>query len=407
MNNDLKLLKRISQLHNEHYTQYSGLLEKIKFLQINHLDDSLKLLNLLTDKIGNYRKEEKKEPFNIILAASDIYYYENYHSDVIAYILEKKPQTIKSFIKFINNVSRFPEINITDYGNAAVVREENKIDVLIKDELSNHCIIIENKINDAGDMPRQLPRYYDSLKENYTVDRIIYLSLDGKKRPDTTTWTLEDRKLKLHEKTDYIAASDEDKNDLVNSFLMPCMENASDEQEKSFYYQYIDLLKFLRRNYMDYQLMEKFYKEMLIKEQYDSANSIYSMLDELITFRRDRLDGYFMNNYKPFDKPYHHKHDYFVFEYIRDISPKESIKLDVFFDWEYTKLVFKIQETKLRTDLIGTILEKIGEEKSFVKDNINAYNKIFKFPEEEEMLYSYITKLLNLLDINKDKINQV
>jgi hypothetical protein len=54
---------------------------------------------------------------------------------------------------------------------------------------------------------------------------------------------------------------------------------------------------------MDYQMMEKFYNEMLNKEQYDSALSINNMLNDLISFRRDRIYNHFLNNHGPFEKP--------------------------------------------------------------------------------------------------------
>jgi hypothetical protein len=50
------------------------------------------------------RNKNDSKPYNIILAASDIYYRENYHSDIMAYILENEKDTIKYFIEYINNL---------------------------------------------------------------------------------------------------------------------------------------------------------------------------------------------------------------------------------------------------------------------------------------------------------------
>ena len=64
------------------------LLKKKHFIQINSI---LSKIQPITEEFNN---KEHIEPFNIILAASDIYYYENYHSDIMAYILENKQNTL-------------------------------------------------------------------------------------------------------------------------------------------------------------------------------------------------------------------------------------------------------------------------------------------------------------------------
>jgi hypothetical protein len=195
---------------------------------------------------------EKTDPFNIILAASDLYYRENFHSDIISYILNYKKEYIYYFIKYVNNISE-NKIEPKNYIAPIIKREENRIDVLIKDEKSMHCTIIENKINNAGDTFRQLPKYYCFLKNNgYEIDGIIYLSLDGKKRPDRSTWTRNDHELVLDNIITYCAVSDNDNNDLVNGFLKKCILNANKIDENAFFSQYTDLLLYLRRNQMDY-----------------------------------------------------------------------------------------------------------------------------------------------------------
>jgi hypothetical protein len=71
-----------------------NILKKISILEKRHLEKSVNLLKSLASKTGNYQDKEYIEPYNIILAASDIYYRENYHSDIFAYILKNKKNTI-------------------------------------------------------------------------------------------------------------------------------------------------------------------------------------------------------------------------------------------------------------------------------------------------------------------------
>jgi len=378
----------------------------IKCIKEAHLKSIIILLNNILKNVGKYSKEVLIQPFNVILATSDIYYYENYHSDIIAYILENKLKTIPYFIDFINSCSDKTKINKENYSNVEIVREENKIDILIKDNKSMHCIIIENKINNAGDMPRQLPRYYKLLlKKDYKVDAILYLSIDGLKRPDKSTWTNMDMQLGLDKLLVFAAASSGENNDLVNSFLAICNNKTIDNNEKSFYYQYTDLLNYLRRNQMDYQIMDKFYDEMLNSEQYKTALSIRDMLNDFISFRRDKIHNKFVNNYMPFEKTSKWSHNCTYFQYIREIKNNENIKIDIYTEEDKTIIYFYIQEPKIKVDLIEVILETIKQENIFTKQKNNHYCLTFKFPEEDEKMFNYIQKFLELLNKHKDVIN--
>ena len=69
---------------------------------------------------------EENYPFNIFELISDIYYRENFHSDIIAQLF-KNEIILKNFLKFIG-------ANESAYKNAEVEREESKIDILIKTE---------------------------------------------------------------------------------------------------------------------------------------------------------------------------------------------------------------------------------------------------------------------------------
>jgi hypothetical protein len=156
---------------------------------------------------------------------------------------------------------------------------------------------------------------------------------------------------------------------------------------------------------MDYQFMEKFYKEMLDIEQYNSALSIKDMLNDFTTFRRDRIYNFFLKNHAPFEKTFTYSSNDTIYAYIRNIAFEEQIKIDVFSEQNQTKIYFWIQEAKTKLDLIKTILQKISEENNFTKEGINFYVKIFKFPEEDKMMYEYLKNLFALLDKNKNVIN--
>ena len=88
---------------------------------------------------------------------SDLYYRENFHSDIICEFLNpagshnEGTTFLFAFIDFINtSFPTLPGISKKNYLNAKAEREYENIDILISDDVSKHCIIFENKINNAS-----------------------------------------------------------------------------------------------------------------------------------------------------------------------------------------------------------------------------------------------------------------
>jgi hypothetical protein len=389
--------------------EISLVLKRLNFLINEHLVNSIQLIALLNKIVAGYNKNNIKEPFNIILATSDIYYRENYHSDIIAYILRYKNSYLNNFFKFINlNKQENQEgIDVKNYKKYEIIREEGKIDILIKNDETKHCVIVENKIYNAGDMPRQLPRYYlRQIDNGFIVDKILYFSLDGTKRPNKSTWTESDFKSGLDNLIIYAAASNDTENDFISSFINKCYNTNETKEENSFFEQYKSLLIYLRRHEMDYQLMEKFYQEMKNPDNYNTALSIRTMLNDFETFRRDKIHNNFSNNHRPFSSISRGFHNDTFFHTVPELS-KENMKIDVFSNENKTEVQFWIQEPKTKTDEIFEILKLIKEEQNFIKKDINCYCIEFGFPEEDEKMYKYLSKLFKLLDDNKEAISEI
>jgi hypothetical protein len=58
-------------------------LKTISLLKMTHLDQLTLLLKSLLPITKDFLNKNHIKPYNIILAASDTYYRENYHSDII------------------------------------------------------------------------------------------------------------------------------------------------------------------------------------------------------------------------------------------------------------------------------------------------------------------------------------
>jgi hypothetical protein len=125
---------------------------------------------------------------SIFREISSVFYYENYHSDILAYYL--KNEDVKyEFINWLNEyIISDKTIDIEEYYDGKVIREKTRIDVTLLNYNESKAIIIENKSNNAGDQFKQLFRYYSELdKKGINIEAILYLNKDSIKQPDLSS----------------------------------------------------------------------------------------------------------------------------------------------------------------------------------------------------------------------------
>ena len=362
------------------------------------MDDTLlninQLIKYIDDKNIYLNHEAQEYPFNIILSSSDYYYRENFHSDIICSIFNQKEYFIEFFIDFINSFNPELRIDSSNYTNGYASRETHRIDVLIADESSKHCIIIENKINDAGDMRRQLPRYFEiKQKEGFIVDAIVYLSLDGVKSIDKSSWLPDD--YKIDNLIVEIAASSKNQRSFCEDYLLKLSEsNNCSVQEFSFIRQYIDLLNYLRRNEVNNEVMENFYELLKEQKNYQAATDIVQMMKDLTTYRLYKYLRMFMNNKDPFDKIGIWKQgEGLIFENCKQYTDY-NIKFEIYPGNEGTYIIFKIQDEDSEENYIKTILNKLSLDSCFHEEWPNGFSTTFNFPAEESKMLDFVNKFL-------------
>ncbi|WP_059370407.1 PD-(D/E)XK nuclease family protein [Treponema endosymbiont of Eucomonympha sp.] len=131
----------------------------------------LEFLEKVSKPIKNYRnKYTYKSVFKEI---SDYFYRENYHSDILAYYLQFEVVK-KYFFEWINkNIEN--KIIFEEYNNGEIVREQDRIDILLYNNYQDRAIIIENKSNNANDQFNQLFRYYKVLSNRKIKVDAIFL----------------------------------------------------------------------------------------------------------------------------------------------------------------------------------------------------------------------------------------
>lgn len=267
----------------------------------NHIESIRELLsdNRVRDiglEFCESKKSRPEQTLNVFKMVSDLYYRENFHSDIIKVFLDPREKHnegsafLFAFIDFINdNFNYKVYISKQDYGSVKVKREQGKIDILIKSEESKHCIIIENKIYNAPDMERQLPKYYDYMIERgYKVDAIVYLPLDINKQPNQSTWSEEDKKHVLPLLC-IVPAYQKKGVNLVAGWIEPCILKARNIDCVSILRQYGELVKQLNNNIMDNIILGKFYQSLKDGKSIETALSISNMVQELPVYMADRL----------------------------------------------------------------------------------------------------------------------
>lgn len=146
----------------------------------------LDFLDNLYQPVQNYKILNQYK--SIFKEISDIYYHENYHSDILAYYLSY--DIVKEeFIKFLNQKNRkkenYKDICPEHYKFGKVERENGRRDITLWSRDATKAIIIENKSNDAPDMHKQVYRYHKGLEaKEITVEAILYLNKNAQKQPN-------------------------------------------------------------------------------------------------------------------------------------------------------------------------------------------------------------------------------
>lgn len=202
---NFQTIKRIVDSYNRKYAEDIDVL--FESIREHSKNKNKSLWDFFTELCQPYskRKAEVLESngikddaqFSFFESISDLYYRENFHSDILYTILN--PQTpkihqsffIEEFVKFLglkkqefNYTKRYEVIREAPTGkikwedkNGKKHEKKGYIDLLIKNE--SQAIIIENKINYAPDMENQLVRYMKYVDEKLRIKNcsVVYLVL--------------------------------------------------------------------------------------------------------------------------------------------------------------------------------------------------------------------------------------
>ena len=357
-------------------------------------EDMLKRYREYIDK-NNF---EENYPFNIFELISDIYYRENFHSDIIAQLLRNEI-ILKNFLDFIG-------VDKSKYENCEVEREESKIDILIKTE--KNCIIVENKLNWAKDMPEQLFRYYNECKNNkkLEVDKIVYLSPNSWKEPEEQSIKEIPKEL-----IKTIIGYDGENNDFYTMVLQKSLEEMNNKEPKEWRLLLEHYLKILRQTgetKMD-KLTKEFYDKIVNDgKEYEKIELIATMYNDLTKTRINNLASTFSGE--------NYNNECFYRDFY---SEKRGLNyaIDIYAnDYKYSYLqLFSREENEVDNTPksrkkweqdnkdIEVWLKKHKLFDGFYFDDWR-WTKDFKFPEDEKALYEFAKKLIECLEKDIESI---
>ncbi|PXV61241.1 PD-(D/E)XK nuclease superfamily protein [Dysgonomonas alginatilytica] len=354
----------------------------------------------LKGKLEKVKKEIEKSSFNIFSISSVNSHKENYHSDIIALLLDplekhKAGDTyLNLFFDFMIN-SYGVDINKNNYCNVEIKIEnptdsmnlKGRIDILIRDSKSKHCIIIENKINNAGDTQNQLEKYYiNETKLGYTVDSIVYLPLNqNKKAPFTDNNAINRLIVNL-------PAFSNKADDLYNGWILPCYKANINNSATSFIYEYSKLLKHLSQMGLDRNIKDEFYE--IISEQggWDRVKSIVELTNGLNEYRTDIFMEKLNGKYEPFKKMAQYRKNYWVFwgfseednEYKLDIQFTDTgIQIDIWTPNKWFALKDEDDKEQVR-NIVRAKLKNINYYDGFMEFGYgNGMYKVFTLQENQ------------------------
>jgi len=412
-NNAIRVIHQVDTMINNHVESINKLLKKDKLKGICNEYEQLK-------------NDQTNIGFNIFPIISDSYKRETFHSDIIHTFLNKQENHKagdKYLIEFIKLLEKAPkeksfksEINVNDFLNSTALKEvsngESKIDILIKDEKSLKAIIVENKINNAPDMERQLPRYYDFVTNmKYKVVALVYLTKDGYKSPNENGWKEGDNE-KVYPQLIKLPAYNETQYDLFSGWLQPSINITNDIDALCILRQYKKLIQTLKTDVMNEKLMEDFYNKVLKEDDnFKTALSLKDLIENIPQYFAQRIVREFEGEPSPFNACTREDNSavFRVWKF-KDSSLRVKIICEIdkyqfrFWDENCGENGLKFPEEVVKE--LGKEFEEIKVE----ENDKDAMGKFFRFNNEmknfsnaEQNLFDFIRKFKKQLILLKNK----
>ena len=372
------------------------------------MDKIKELLNRLAPIIKESEEKQEKRMetgFNLFYLISDHYYRETFHSDIIAALLSPKEKHGEGNL-YLNLFLDMIGVDKSNYQDAKVHKEYGtndgtlggRIDIFIEGG-NKHCVVVENKLNNAGDTYKQLPKYYHYLDNNkYNIDKFVYLPLNPYKTPDKSDWSDEER-IFIDGKLKILPAFLEGEPNLIDNWLEIAEKKTENEDARFIIKQYVTVLRNLTNSIMNAKSLKSFYNEMIEGDNLKTALSVRDMLNDLPEYMAKRIVDKYSSNYEPFEKVFLFSTSSQKAAVLHEAKVKEIlISVDIYCSVQGYTIVFFNRQGNIPEDEFQGIKNSLDSLKDFkkrIKEN-NQYEFCLRFNEEDKVI-SFVNNLLNEL----------
>jgi hypothetical protein len=373
------------------------------------MDKIKELLNRLAPIIKESEEKQEKRMetgFNLFYLISDHYYRETFHSDIIAALLSPKEKHGGGNL-YLNLFLDMIGVDKSNYQDAKVHKEYGtndgtlggRIDIFIEGG-NKHCVVVENKLNNAGDTYKQLPKYYHYLDNNkYNIDKFVYLPLNPYKTPDKSDWSDEER-IFIDGKLKILPAFLEGEPNLIDNWLEIAEKKTENEDARFIIKQYVTVLRNLTNSIMNAKSLKSFYNEMIEGDNLKTALSVRDMLNDLPEYMAKRIVDEFSSNYEPFEKVFLFSTSSKKAAVLHEAKKNDiSFSVDIYCNELGYEIVFFNRQGNIPE-------EKFANLKNSLKDALNGFEKRPNVNNqyelrlgfnEEDKVHSFIKELLNKL----------
>ena len=373
------------------------------------MDKIKELLNRLAPIIKESEEKQEKRMetgFNLFYLISDHYYRETFHSDIIAALLSPKEKHGGGNL-YLNLFLDMIGVDKSNYQDAKVHKEYGtndgtlggRIDIFIEGG-NKHCVVVENKLNNAGDTYKQLPKYYHYLDNNkYNIDKFVYLPLNPYKTPDKSDWSDEER-IFIDGKLKILPAFLEGEPNLIDNWLEIAEKKTENEDARFIIKQYVTVLRNLTNSIMNAKSLKSFYNEMIEGDNLKTALSVRDMLNDLPEYMAKRIVDEFSSNYEPFEKVFLFSTSSKKAAVLHEAKKNDiSFSVDIYCNELGYEIVFFNRQGNIPEEDFANLKDSLkdalnGFEK---RPNVNNQYELRLGFNEEDKVHSFIKELLNKL----------
>lgn len=373
------------------------------------MDKIKELLNRLAPIIKESEEKQEKRMetgFNLFYLISDHYYRETFHSDIIAALLSPKEKHGGGNL-YLNLFLDMIGVDKSNYQDAKVHKEYGtndgtlggRIDIFIEGG-NKHCVVVENKLNNAGDTYKQLPKYYHYLDNNkYNIDKFVYLPLNPYKTPDKSDWS-DEEKIFIDGKLKILPAFLEGEPNLIDNWLEIAEKKTENEDARFIIKQYVTVLRNLTNSIMNAKSLKSFYNEMIEGDNLKTALSVRDMLNDLPEYMAKRIVDEFSSNYEPFEKVFLFSTSSKKAAVLHEAKKNDiSFSVDIYCNELGYEIVFFNRQGNIPEEDFANLKNSLkdalnGFEK---RPNVNNQYELRLGFNEEDKVHSFIKELLNKL----------